>query len=142
MQPHPFFLALIHAIVLLYLFMKIRKFLRVLIAALYLAFISFLFFLPGTAFPEANWLDKIWFDKWVHAGLFSVLIVAWCWALQDRTWLKALVITAVAYGILVEWVQQHFVANRGFDWTDWAADVVGIAGGLLVWNRYKKNRPL
>ena len=118
--------------------MKIGKSFRVLIAVLYLAFICVLFFLPGSAFPETGWLDKIWFDKWVHVGLFAVLITIWCWALQNSAQIKALVIMAIAYGIFVEWVQHYFVAYRGFDWTDWAADLVGIAVGLLVWNRYIK----
>jgi hypothetical protein len=122
----------------LYLHMKIGKSLRFLIAILYLTFISVLFFLPGSAFPETTWLHEIWFDKWVHVSLFAVLIVVWCWALQTSARLKVLVITAVVYGIFVEWVQHNFVANRSFDWGDWTADVVGTLVGLLVWNRYIK----
>ena len=118
--------------------MSISKSFRFVLAVLYLAAVSVLFFLPGSAFPQTTWLDKIWFDKWVHVGLFAVLIVAWAWALQDQARVKVLVITAVLYGIFIEWVQHNFVANRGFDWTDWMADVAGTAVGWWIWNRYIK----
>lgn len=124
--------------VCLYLHMKIGKFPRFLIAFLYLAFISVLFFLPGQAFPQTSWLDKIWFDKWIHVGLFVILMVTWSWAIQNKTQIKILVITAIAYGIFVEWVQHQFVANRSFDWGDWAADILGILLGAFVWTRYIK----
>ena len=29
--------------------------------------------LPGKDIPGTSWLDKIFFDKWVHAGIFGLL---------------------------------------------------------------------
>ena len=37
--------------------------------------------LPGGDIPKAGWLDKIYFDKWVHTGLFGVLTFLFCWPL-------------------------------------------------------------
>ena len=38
--------------------------------------------LPGTSFPKEDWLDKIWFDKWVHIGLFGGMVLLWCWGVN------------------------------------------------------------
>jgi VanZ family protein len=47
---------------------------------------------------------------------------------------------AVAYGILVEVIQDQLVTNRSFDLTDWAADIIGsVAGtGMWLWRYVKK----
>jgi hypothetical protein len=55
---------------------------RIATALLYFAVISFLFCLPGSAFPKNNWLSKVHFDKWVHIGFFALLLVLWLWALH------------------------------------------------------------
>ena len=35
---------------------------------------NFLFFMPGEDIPEATFLDDIYFDKWVHTGLFAGMV--------------------------------------------------------------------
>lgn len=104
--------------------------------------------LPGRAFPKENWLEKIWFDKWVHIGLFAIMVVLWCWAFQplqpDKE--KRLVpflffaLWWLAYGTGMEFVQKYFVANRSFDTGDIIADGVGCLAGFLYsrWQYIKK----
>jgi VanZ family protein len=112
---------------------------RVAAAVLYFLFISVLFFLPGSVLPKEGWLSKIYFDKWVHVGFFAVLVVLWLWALMpDRKAALWLILAAIAYGIVVEFVQDRFVPNRSFDLGDWAADSVGSLIGLWFWSRYIK----
>jgi VanZ family protein len=111
----------------------------------WLVLISILFFLPGSALPEENWLGKIYIDKWVHIGFFAVLIFLWRssfnWATDKYN--LFLLFSAVLYGCLVEVVQLYWVANRSFDVYDVISDTVGSALGLLVWLQvYKKNKPL
>jgi VanZ family protein len=108
---------------------------------------TILFTLPGSAFPKENWFDLIWFDKWVHIGLISILVFLVCWSvyrfnnrlLSDQTilWVVAM---ASFYGLLMEFVQLYFVANRSFDGGDVVADTVGaVAAGLFVrWKWAKK----
>src|SRR5690349_5023388 len=90
----------------------------------WLVFISILFFLPGSAFPTEDWLDRIFFDKWVHLGLFTVLIFLWCSAFQlglpRNAWVVILV--TVIYGFLVEFIQKEWIPNRSFDVYDVVAD--------------------
>ncbi len=110
---------------------------RWLILFLYFIFISILFFLPGSAFPKTNWLSKIWFDKWVHIGLFAVLNFLTCWAFAINSKQTIIIVLAIAalYGISVEFIQDQFVLNRSFDWGDWLADIAGSILGLFVWKQ-------
>ncbi len=114
---------------------------RFLILLIYFVFISFLFFLPGSAFPKTNWLSKIWFDKWVHIGLFLVLAYLVCWAykVNKKNPLLIIFIGAAVYGMGVEFIQEKFVTNRHLDLGDFAADIAGSFIGIWIWNlRYIK----
>jgi VanZ family protein len=116
---------------------------RLTAAVLYFFFISVLFCLPGSVFPNENWLSKIYFDKWVHVGFFAMLLLLWSWALMPgRKGVLWLLLSAVAYGLLVEVVQDQFVPNRALDLGDLAADIAGSLFGLWFWSRYIKNKPL
>ena len=104
--------------------------------------------LPGTAFPKENWLDKIWFDKWVHIGMFTLMVFLWCLAMLKMDFAKAklkknfvvIAILCLLYGIGMEFVQKYFIPNRSFDTGDIIADAVGCLTGLLYSiRRYKKN---
>jgi VanZ family protein len=118
----------------------LQKNLRLLIAIAWLIFISSLFFLPGAAFPKADWLSDIQFDKWVHIGFFIVLVGLWSWALETANKLQYffLVFAAILYGLCVELVQHYLVVNRSFDPGDLVADSIGALLGLFIWVRYIK----
>ncbi|HEY1113686.1 MAG TPA: VanZ family protein [Chitinophagaceae bacterium] len=121
--------------------MPLSKNLRLALAVFYVVFISVLFVLPGSAFPKDDWLAKVWFDKWVHIGLFTGLGLAWSWALDidQPKYLRVLFFLFAFYGIGVEIVQDLLVANRSFDIGDWIADMVGSLLGLWFWwQRYIK----
>ncbi|MEO7394031.1 MAG: hypothetical protein ABIU11_03765, partial [Chitinophagaceae bacterium] len=45
---------------------------------------TLLLIIPGSALPKENWLGKIWFDKWVHIGMFSIMVFLCCWAIQKK----------------------------------------------------------
>jgi len=95
--------------------------------------------IPGTAFPKENWLDAIWFDKWVHIGMFAIMTTLWCWAMQrkdsGKTSLRMIFIgiglISLAYGVGMEFVQKYFIPNRSFDTGDIIADGVGCALGVF-----------
>jgi VanZ family protein len=101
---------------------------------------TILFVLPGSAFPKEDWLSKIWFDKWVHWGLFSVMTVLWCWGLPSKKPLYIILVpvAALIYGILMEFIQLYFVINRSFDSGDIIADAIGCITGYWVYRKYIK----
>lgn len=96
--------------------------------------------LPGSAFPKANWFDKIWLDKWIHIGMFSILVILWCWAMlrrysgaaRLRTIFIGIGLIGIAYGIGMEFVQKYFIPNRSFELGDIAADATGCVLGVVI----------
>ncbi len=104
--------------------------------------------LPGSDLPQEKWLDMIYFDKWVHIGMFAILAFLWCWALSKWSWktirlrsvFLRITLLAIAYGILMEFVQRDFIAGRSFDITDMIADGAGAFFGFFysVWRFIKK----
>jgi hypothetical protein len=101
--------------------------------------VTVLLTLPGSSFPKEDWLDKIWFDKWVHIGLFIIMIFFWNWAIYKNTknprglrtifWIMGSV--WLVYGIGMEFIQHYLVPNRSFDWGDIIADAVGCGIGVV-----------
>jgi VanZ family protein len=111
-----------------------------LLASTWLIISTILLSIPGTKFPKDDWLGKIWFDKWVHIGLFGLLVYLWCWSLVNNrkdagrlsTGFLLIALGAFGYGVLMEFVQKYFVVNRSFDGEDIVADGIGCVLGLLL----------
>jgi VanZ family protein len=99
-----------------------------------------LFFLPGSDLPQANWMDAIYVDKLVHIGLFAILTFlcrsSFDLDLNHYNWM--LLLTAIFYGLAVEFIQKYCIPNRSFDLFDLLADTAGSILGLIVWLRYIK----
>ena len=111
----------------------------------YFLLINILFYLPGSAFPRDNILTRIYFDKWVHLGIFAALVFLWrsAFNFRFRGYHALILLVAMVYGMLVELIQDRWVTNRSYDPYDFLADVAGSFLGLYVWLRvYKKNKPL
>ena len=103
--------------------------------------VSFLLFLPGSKLPSVDdWLVKIYFDKWIHAGLFCVLAFLFMYpfirsALTNREkwyYVIRIAMAATVWGLTSEFIQKYFVPGRSFDLFDWAADSFGASLALLV----------
>jgi len=102
-----------------------------------------LFCLPGNEFPEKSWFEEIHLDKWVHVGLFAVLVLLWSLPLLHKIKIqsrlqKALIWTAVAfiiYGIVIEVIQGRFIPNRTFGVDDMVADAIGCGLGFFLAKR-------
>lgn len=103
-------------------------------AILWSAFIFFLCFLPGSALPKEDWLDKIYVDKIVHAGLYFVLFLFIIRIFTQKT-TKAVFIAGtlcIIQGVLIEFVQgSSLIQNRSFDVWDIAANVMGVIAGVI-----------
>ena len=103
-------------------------------AAGWLLLITLLLCTPGSKFPKVNWHDKIFLDKWIHFILFLVLVYLWCRAYNIKTKKTFIIITilSVAYGIIMELVQQYFIPFRFFDLRDMIANSLGAVAGYFI----------
>ncbi|BAV09227.1 VanZ like family protein [Filimonas lacunae] len=125
-----------------------KKISLALLPAILFFFLSYyLLTIPGKELPEVSFFDKIpLFDKWVHIGMFSILVYLFSLAFKqqiitNKRLLPLLAATGLVYGIAMEYVQKYYVANRSFDLTDIIADGVGcVIGALLIHWQIKRSR--
>ena len=102
--------------------------------------------MPGRDIPHISFLEMLSFDKFVHAGIFFVLILLTVrgFLLQDR--FNKLKISAksiafiicVAYGGSLEIMQGTIFEERTADIFDFIANSFGCAMGLLFYDRIEK----
>lgn len=98
-------------------------------ALLWSGMIFFLCFLPGSKIPKEDWLDKIYFDKIVHAGLYFILfflLLRIPFQINIKTILLAIIFCMVQ-GIIIELVQgSSWIEHRSFDGLDIVANFFGL----------------
>jgi len=103
------------------------------------------FCLPGSVLPKNTWLGKINADKWIHIGIFTIMVFFWCIPLLNRQVQKPLIklftqitIALFGFGVLIELIQHFFIYSRSFDWGDVGADAVGCFVGFYLSTRQWK----
>ncbi len=89
--------------------------------------------MPGKDVPSVGWLDKIYFDKWVHCGIFGLLALLFMLPIalskidnkeKLQFFIRIALVTAL-WGITSEFIQKYWIPGRSFDLLDWAADSLG-----------------
>ena len=97
--------------------------------------------LPGDDLPKVeNWMSAIYFDKWVHVGMFSMLAFLFMMPIckfensNKKKWLLIIKIALAVciWGLTTELIQKFFIAGRSFDLWDWLADSVGISLAVIA----------
>ena len=108
--------------------------------------------LPGDDLPHPQgWMYAIFFDKWVHIGMFGMLAFLFMRPVglssvtdqQKKMLFFKIMLAAITWGITTEFIQKFFIAGRSFDLIDWAADSAGIILARLVAGKlylHKKSR--
>ncbi len=104
--------------------------------------------LPGSEFPKAKipWLEAIFFDKWVHMGLFCILAYLWMMpiaksniGIQNKLQLITKIFLATCvWGLATEFIQKYFIPFRSYDLWDWFADSVGAFIAWIYWKKILK----
>lgn len=107
--------------------------------------VLFLLCLPGSEFPKEKipWLETIFFDKWVHMGIFCVLAFLWMMPfaksnLDIQSKLQQITkvfIAASVWGLTTEFIQKYYIPFRSYDLWDWAADSVGAFVAWFYWRK-------
>jgi VanZ family protein len=87
--------------------------------------------LPGDRFPKFTWFEKVYGDKIVHVGIFTLLTALFLWPFLMNPPIKIkriallLAVCGILYGTAIEFIQGNFIANRSFDVWDIVADTAG-----------------
>ncbi len=102
--------------------------------------------IPGRDIPHISFLEILSFDKFVHAGIFFVLILLTIREflvqsnfikLQRSAKLIAFIV-CVIYGGLLEIMQATLFEERSADLFDFAANSLGCIIGILMYNWVEK----
>ena len=90
------------------------------LALLWALLILALCLMPGQDLPQWRWADLLSLDKWVHAGMFAVLVVLLvlglkrqygpAWARSKGLWTAAIV--CILYGVALELMQGLLMQGR------------------------------
>lgn len=100
--------------------------------------------MPGKDIPHISFLELLAFDKWVHAGIFFVLVLLLMRGLKF-TYIRVAHLTAiifaltiaVPYGGLLEIMQGTFFQDRSADLYDFIANSFGAVCGVLVYRKFE-----
>ena len=101
--------------------------------------------LPGDDLPKTDdWMSAIFFDKWIHAGLFAVLAFFFMKPVcksnlpTQHKWIIVFKIALCAsiLGLTTEFIQKFFIPGRAFDLWDWAADSLGVILALIACRKF------
>ncbi|MBK8351820.1 MAG: VanZ family protein [Saprospirales bacterium] len=85
---------------------------------------------------KRRWLDKIYFDKIVHAALYFILFYLIIYGIKltipsNQKQLVIATILCVIQGVLIEFIQgSSFIQFRSFDVFDIVANCVGVGIGI------------
>jgi VanZ family protein len=115
-------------------------------ATLWSAFIFIVSLIPGNELPKEDWLDKIHFDKIVHAFLYFVffLLVVRIFTTKGHVAILTASALCITQGILIELLQDSsFIQHRSFDLCDILANIAGVILAMLLnynWNFSRNNQ--
>jgi VanZ family protein len=98
--------------------------------------------IPGRDIPHISLLEFLSFDKFVHAGIFYVLILLTIRGFLLQTSFKKLqqsaksiaLVLCIIYGGSLEIMQGTLLVGRTADVFDFLADSLGCILGLLTYN--------
>ena len=102
--------------------------------------------IPGDDLPDAAFLELIYFDKWVHIGLFAILCLLWCVPLLKSASAGIFLFLSIGgacllYGVGMEYAQAYLATDRSFSVSDMLADAGGcIAGAAAAQYLLKRRR--
>lgn len=94
--------------------------------------------MPGRFIPSTSWLELLSFDKWVHAGMFFVLVALLGIAVKTHRQEQLFYFyftLCLLYGAALEIMQAKFFSERSADWYDVFANSFGCLVALITKNK-------
>ena len=111
---------------------------------IWLLFVLVLIWIPGKDLPHSEFLFEINFDKLVHAGIFGMLGILFCWPVYNTTiarnkkiiYFIVIALLTSAFGYATELIQKYWAQGRSYDLMDWLADSIGALGAYVFCRMY------
>ncbi|MFT3982152.1 MAG: VanZ family protein [Ferruginibacter sp.] len=105
--------------------------------------------MPGKDIPGNSFLEKINFDKIVHACIFGLMVILFVRPIamsriavdEKRKYYIQITVFTIIWGLTTEFIQKYLVTGRDFDLWDFAADAVGCSIACWFSLKYLLNRP-
>lgn len=99
--------------------------------------------IPGRDIPHILFLEVLSFDKFVHAGIFFVLLILWLRVFSKKNTLNnkikiLLLLAGAGYGIVLELLQGAVFIERSADVYDVFANTFGCILAILLFNKIKE----
>ncbi len=117
----------------------------------WLIVILILIMIPANDLPKSEFLFKIDFDKFVHAGIFGLLAVLFCWPFYKTAipkkikinYFVLIVLLTSVFGFGTELIQKYWGHGRSYDLMDWVADSFGaLCAYFFCAKFFTRNAPL
>lgn len=94
--------------------------------------------LPGRDIPGNSLFEVLQFDKFVHAGIFGMMVILFIRPIamsnMDKkiklNYFTRIAVSVAVWGLATEYIQLYFIPGRSFDLWDFAADA---SGSTLAW---------
>ena len=111
---------------------------------IWFAVVLTLIWIPGKDIPKSEFLFEIDFDKFVHAGIFGLLVILFCWPfyktdIAHQKKIRYFIIIALltsAFGYGTELIQKYWAEGRSYDLMDWLADSAGVVGAFVFCRKF------
>ena len=112
--------------------------------------VAVLVFMPGDDVPGTGWTDKYQIDKPAHMVMFGGLVFLFSLPYlnsgfsltKKRNRFIIISIIFIAWGLSVEFIQKYYAQNRGFEISDWVADIIGISIAFLLLQKLAKRKSI
>jgi VanZ family protein len=111
-------------------------------------FIFILCAIPGYSIPHYEWADLLSLDKLIHTFLFAVLSVLLIRGFKKQyrfTFLRSktipfVLLFCIAYGGLLELMQNYCFIDRSGSWFDFIANIIGSLSGNFIFKYFLKEK--
>ena len=112
---------------------------RFTIAIVWVVVIAILHAIPVSDFPKFSFSYFFQLDKLIHAVIFMIGVYLFAVALKEQhkiQFLRYIVISYIAYGLLLEVLQGLVFIERSADILDWLADTIGVFLGVWIFKKF------
>lgn len=100
--------------------------------------------MPGRDIPKSEFLFEIDFDKFVHAGIFGLLVILFCWPFYKTGisrqrkvgYFIVIALLTSAFGYGTELIQKYWAEGRSYDLMDWLADSCGALAAFILCGKF------